>query len=113
MPYNKSFIDQASSVKMAEYWPRSLFKRTWPISSYLDLALGQQYIRIELIMSSIACWVECFSRNPYTPCIQNIIMLNVRKRVRIYQLFKNSIKIGKQTYRTIIICINLSTVGMR
>ena len=25
MPHNKSFIDQASSVKMAGYWPRSLF----------------------------------------------------------------------------------------
>ena len=25
MPYNKSFIDQASSAKMAGYWPRSLF----------------------------------------------------------------------------------------
>ena len=25
MPYNKSFIDQASSVKMAGYWPSSLF----------------------------------------------------------------------------------------
>ena len=25
MPYNKSFIDQGSSVKMAGYWPRSLF----------------------------------------------------------------------------------------
>ena len=25
MAYNKSFIDQASSVKMAGYWPRSLF----------------------------------------------------------------------------------------
>ena len=23
MPYNKSFIDQASSVKIAGYWPRS------------------------------------------------------------------------------------------
>ena len=29
MPYNKSFIDQASSVKMAEYWPRSLFTFLW------------------------------------------------------------------------------------
>ena len=50
-PYNKSFIDQVCSVKMAGYWPRSFFarlwtstssrpmtrkKRTWPISSYLD-----------------------------------------------------------------------------
>ena len=24
-PYNKSFIDQACSVKMAVYWPRSFF----------------------------------------------------------------------------------------
>ena len=29
MPYNKSFIDQASSVKMAGYWPRSLFAFLW------------------------------------------------------------------------------------
>ena len=57
-PYNKSFIDQASSVKMACYWPRSFFfcvfvdldsvsvlkqakKELWPISSHLDLTLGQ------------------------------------------------------------------------
>ena len=49
----KSFINQTSSVKMAEYWPRSLFallwtstssrciktqikKRTWPTYSHLD-----------------------------------------------------------------------------
>ena len=25
IPYNKSFIDQACSVKMAGYWPRSFF----------------------------------------------------------------------------------------
>ena len=25
VPYNKAFIDQASSVKMAGYWPSSLF----------------------------------------------------------------------------------------
>ena len=50
-PYNKSFIEQVCSVKMAGYWRRSLFaslwtstlsrsintqKRTWPISSHLD-----------------------------------------------------------------------------
>ena len=49
-PYNKSFIDQACSVKLAGYWPRSVLrffvhknakKRTWPISSHLDLTLGQ------------------------------------------------------------------------
>ena len=33
-PYNKYFIDQVCSVKMAGYWPRSFFakKRAWPIS---------------------------------------------------------------------------------
>ena len=30
-PYNKSFIDQVCSVKMAEYWPRSFF------ASFMDL----------------------------------------------------------------------------
>ena len=29
MPYNKSFIDQASSVKMPGYWPCSLFAFLW------------------------------------------------------------------------------------
>ena len=33
MTYNKSFIDQASSVKMAGYWPRSLFAFLWTSTS--------------------------------------------------------------------------------
>jgi len=52
----RSFTDQACLVKMAGYWPRSFFcqfmgfnsvsvhkqkKKTWPISSHLDLMLGQ------------------------------------------------------------------------
>ena len=53
-PYNKFFIDQACLVKMAGHWPHSFFfckfidldsvsihrnakKRTWPISSHLEL----------------------------------------------------------------------------
>ena len=28
-PYNKSFIDQACSVKMAGYWPRSFFLQVY------------------------------------------------------------------------------------
>ena len=28
-PYNKSFIDQACSIKMAGYWPRSFFASLW------------------------------------------------------------------------------------
>ena len=54
IPYNKSLIDQACLVKMAEYWPCSCLsvygprrsrgpckKRTWPISNHLDLMLDQ------------------------------------------------------------------------
>ena len=58
MPYNKSFIDQTSSVIMVGYWPRSLFAFLWtstssrsiktPISSHVDLALGQQRIYIHI-----------------------------------------------------------------
>jgi len=32
-PYNKSFIDQACSVKMAGYWPRSFFACLWTSTS--------------------------------------------------------------------------------
>ena len=63
-PYNKSFIDQVCSVKMAGYWPGYWFilcefmdldfvsvhnhakKRTWPISSHLDLTLGKEPIQM-------------------------------------------------------------------
>ena len=53
MPYDKSFIDQDCLVKVAGYWPSSVFfyvfmikviktqKLTWPISRQLDLVLGQ------------------------------------------------------------------------
>ena len=56
-PHNKSFIDQACSVKIAGYWPHSFFciftnlnfisvhkkckKGTGPTFSHLDLTLGQ------------------------------------------------------------------------
>ena len=59
-PYNKSFIDQACSVKTAGYWPRSFFaclststpsrsdkyalsrkKNLADIYSHLDLTFGQ------------------------------------------------------------------------
>jgi len=32
-PYNKSFIDQVCSVKMAGYWPRSVFASLWTSTS--------------------------------------------------------------------------------
>ena len=60
-PYNKSFIVQACSVKMAGYWPRSFLaflwastsfrsiktqRRTWPISSHLGLTFDKERIYI-------------------------------------------------------------------
>ena len=33
MPYNKSFIDQASSVKLAVFWPHSPFALLWTSTS--------------------------------------------------------------------------------
>ena len=51
-PYNKSFIDQACSVKMAGYWPRSFFAFLWTSTSSRsiktqkkNLANIQAYIR--------------------------------------------------------------------
>ena len=32
-PYNKSFIDQVCSVKMAGYWPRAFFASLWTSTS--------------------------------------------------------------------------------
>ena len=36
-PYNKSFIDQVCSVKMAGYWPRSFFASLWTSTSSRSL----------------------------------------------------------------------------
>ena len=38
-PYNKSFIDQACSVKVARYWPRSFFAClwTWTPSRFINM----------------------------------------------------------------------------
>ena len=41
-PYNKSFIDQASSVKMAGYWPRSLFAFLWISTSSRSIKMEKE-----------------------------------------------------------------------
>ena len=38
-PYNKSFIDQVCSVKMAGYWPRSFFASLWTSTSSRSINL--------------------------------------------------------------------------
>ena len=49
-PYNKSFIDQACSVKMAGYWPRSFFACLW--SSTLSRSINTQKKNLANIQSS-------------------------------------------------------------
>ena len=39
--YNKSFIDQACSIKMAGYWPHSFFACLWTKTKFMDRDKGQ------------------------------------------------------------------------
>ena len=72
-PYNKSLIDQACSVKMAGYWPRSFLricglqlhlskwthkKRTWSTSSHLDRTslVNNPYLYTVLLLWQIQSW---------------------------------------------------------
>ena len=95
-PYKKSFIDQACSVKMAGYWPRSFFaslwtstpsqsrntqkKRTWPISSHLDRTslVNNPYLTTDAT-------IKCFhmrSRQPYCIwCPKTVKRRNLVRRV--------------------------------
>ena len=87
-PYNKSFIDQVCSVKMAGYWPRSFFasfkKRTWPISSHLDLTLGQQPIHIR--GGPFDFWGRCgwFSTDMIVSTIRGTRNVFLGARARVY-----------------------------
>ena len=42
MPYNKSFIDQASSVKMAGYWPCSFLAFLWTSTSSQSIKMAKR-----------------------------------------------------------------------
>ena len=73
-PYNKSFIDQVCSVKMAGYWPSSFFaclwterksrsinshkKRTRPISSHLDRTNLVNKGFIIWLLEKFACGIQ-------------------------------------------------------
>ena len=67
MPHNKSFIDQASSVKMVIYWPRS------PVSCHLDRALGQK--RPERNRLTKFVWLNQISQQKLAPHIFNLVIV--------------------------------------
>ena len=41
-PYNKSFIDQVRSVKIAGYWPRSLFASLWTSTTSRSITMQKK-----------------------------------------------------------------------
>ena len=63
-PYNKSFIDQGCSVKMAEYWPRSFFASL--LTSTSSLSINTQNKNLANIQPS---WPHTWSitHTYYTP----------------------------------------------
>ena len=74
-PYNKSFIDQACSVKMAGYWPHSFFACLWTstlsqsINKHAKKELGQYPAILTSCLVNNPC-VFVLQRTGYTglPC---------------------------------------------
>ena len=69
-PYNKSFIDQVCSVKMAGYWPRSFFASLW--TSTLSRSINTQKKNFANIQPS---WPHTWSIT-HTYCIKFICFWN-------------------------------------
>ena len=59
-PYNKSFIDQVCSVKMAGYWPLSFFASLWTSTS--SRSINTQKKNLANIQPS---WPHTWSITPY------------------------------------------------
>ena len=66
--YNKSFIDQGCSVKMAWYWPRSLFASLW--TSTLSRSINMQKKNLANIQPS---WPNKLGQWSLPICICQII----------------------------------------
>ena len=61
-PYNKSFIDQVCSVKMAGYWPRSFFGSLW--TSTLSQSINTEKKNLA-ILTHPAILTSYLVNNPY------------------------------------------------
>ena len=98
-PYNKSFIDQACSVKMAGYWPRSFFASLWTSTPSRSInsqkkELGQypailtpHLVNNPYIMS--VGWLQNYFNTIQTPNTienRNAIRYNLRIFTRIFSL---------------------------
>ena len=66
-PYNKSFINQVCSVKMAEYWPLSFFASLWTISVHKHVKkVSGQYpaILTSHLVNNPYILTSCLVNNP-------------------------------------------------
>ena len=82
-PYNKSFIDQVCSVKMAGYWSRSFFASLW--TSTLSRSINTQKKNLANIQIS---WPHTWSIN-HTYCV--VFQLKYLAKLYIHLVLKISI----------------------
>ena len=96
-PYNKSFIDQVCSVKMAGYWPRSFFASLWTLDfvsvhNHAKKELGQYPTILTLhlvnnpyVMPTARLWV---SKNQAKKTIYLINYLLTSNMWSLWEYFK-------------------------
>ena len=67
-PYNKSFIDQACSVKVAGYWPRSFFYEFMDLDSVALHQLKNSSHVIIVLNAFVYFWISLHTlQHPYIP----------------------------------------------
>ena len=92
-PYNKSLIDQAFSVEMAEYWLRSFLRFYWPrrnlaIIQYLTLGKYRMYDRNQLVILPSDFWqkrkISSYTRT-YTITLPESIETTVKSHLWVWK----------------------------
>ena len=92
-PNNKSFIDQAFSIKMAGYWPCNFFASLW--TSTLSRSINMQKKK------NLATWsithIQCSSDISEPKYTRNTRQPNTRIRVYIYANARMHIRVYAYT----------------
>jgi len=85
-PYNKSFIDQACSVKMAGYCPRSFFASLWTLTQ--SWSINSQKQNLANIQSSwLHTWSITHIYYPISPLLSVMWLPKGVKNKRKFQTF--------------------------
>ena len=80
-PYNKSFIDQVCSVKMAGYWPRSFFASLWTSTS--SRSINSQKKNLANIQPS---WPHTWSIT-HTYCLGELVISILPKKLSFRSMY--------------------------